>query len=458
MYFTSINKVSAVKMAVTILAPLLICLLPTNELFTVQIQLFLAITLAAILAYAFEQFNQTLVSILLPIAYTLFKVTDVTVAFSSWSNNVVWMTLGGLMLADMANKSGFLQRLALKCIILTGGTYRGIIWGLAIAGLILSVLLAGQGYIPMAALAFGICTALGINKTKEAAGIMLAAVFSGVLASAFVFNTGPVMYASFAGLSMNLSWIEYFLKQPVGVIYFVAMFVILERLCRPKEALDGKAYFQEEYKKLGKITINEIKAVIICLLLLVFLLTTNIHGISVMWGFALFPLLAYLPGVGFCDAEDMRKTNFGMAFFVAACMSIGSVGTSLGIGQLVSSIAMPLIEGKSVSVVFFVIYILCILLNFLMTPLAIAAAFSLPFSQIVMSMGVNPDAFFLFETIAIDQIFLPYEYVVYLVVFSFGAMRMNDFIKLMSIKALVATIYIFFILLPFWKVIGFLMM
>ena len=257
---------------------------------------------------------------------------------------------------------------------------------------------------------------------------------------------------------MNLSWIEYFLKQPVGVIYFVAMFVILERLCRPKEALDGKAYFQEEYKKLGKITINEIKAVIICLLLLVFLLTTNIHGISVMWGFALFPLLAYLPGVGFCDAEDMKKTNFGMAFFVAACMSIGSVGTSLGIGQLVSSIAMPLIEGKSVSVVFFVIYILCILLNFLMTPLAIAAAFSLPFSQIVMSMGVNPDAFFLFETIAIDQIFLPYEYVVYLVVFSFGAMRMNDFIKLMSIKALVATIYIFFILLPFWKVIGFLMM
>ena len=81
----------------------------------------------------------------------------------------------------------------------------------------------------------------------------------------------------------------------------------------------------------------------------------------------------------------------------------------------------------------------------------------MPFAQIMVSMGVNPDAFFLFETIALDQIFLPYEYVVYLVVFSFGAMRMQDFVKLMSIKAVVATIYIFCLLLPFWKLIGFLM-
>lgn len=196
----AVSKTAVIKMIVTLATPLMICMIPTNEMFTPQIRLFLAITLAAILAYAFEQFDQTLVSILLPIAYTLFKVTDVSVAFSSWSNNVVWMTLGGLMLADMALKSGFLQRLALKCIILTGGTYRGIIWGLAISGLILCILLAGQGYIPMATLAFGICTALGIKQTKEAAGIMLAAVFSSVLAGTFIFNTGPVMYASFAGM------------------------------------------------------------------------------------------------------------------------------------------------------------------------------------------------------------------------------------------------------------------
>ncbi len=453
----NINKTAVIKMTVTLLLPLIICLIPTNEMFTNQIRLFLAVTLAAILGYAFEQFNQTLVSILLPIAYTLFKVSDASVAFSSWSNSVVWMTLGGLMLADMAGKSGFLQRLALKCIILTGGTYSGIIWGLAISGLLLGILLAGQGYIPMAALAFGICTALGIKQTKEAAGIMLAAVFSGILTGTFIFNTGPIMYASFAGMQMNISWVEYFLKQPVGLIYFVAMFFILEKLCRPKEGLNGKAYFQQEYEKLGKIKPEEIKALTICLLLLIFLLTTKIHGISVMWGFALFPLIAYLPGIGFCDANDMKNTNFGMAFFIAACMAIGTVGTSLGIGQLVSALAMPIIEGKSVSIVFFVIYLLCILLNFIMTPLAIAAAFSLPFAQIMINLGVNPDAFFLFETIALDQIFLPYEYVVYLIVFSFGAIRIQDFIKLMSIKAVVATIYIFFILLPFWRLIGFLM-
>ena len=453
---TSINKVGAVKMSATLLLPILVCMVPTTELFTAQIRMFLAITLAAILAFAFEQINQTVVSILLPIAYTLFHVADGAVAFSSWTQSVVWMTLGGLMLADLANKSGFLQRLALKCIILTGGTYSGIIWGLCIAGAILAVLLAGQGFIPMAALAFGICKALDIMKTREAAGIMLASVLSGVITTSFTFSTGPVMYASFAGTKMGLSWIEYFTKQPVGIIFLVVMFIVLERMCRPKTPLNGKAFFEEEYAKLGKIKREEKLALFICIALLVFLLTSKFHGIDVMWGFAIFPLIAYLPGIGFCTAEDMRNTNFGMAFFVSACMSIGIVGTSLGIGEMVTTAVTPFIEGKSITFVLFVIYLLCVGLNLLMTPLAIAAAFSLPFSQIMLSLGVNPDAFFLFETVAIDQIFFPYEYIIYLVVFSFGAMRMNDFIRVMTVKVFIATAYLFLVLLPFWKFTGFL--
>ena len=451
-----INKIGALKMGATILFPLMVCLIPTNEMFTVQIRMFLAITLAAILGFAFEQINQTVVSILLPIAYTLFHVAEGTVAFSSWTNSVVWMTLGGLMLADVANKSGFLQRLALKCIVLTGGTYSGIIWGLCIAGAILSILLAGQGFIPMAALAYGICKALNILKTREAAGIMLASVLSGVLTTTFTFSAGPIIYASFAGTKMGLSWIEYFTKQPVGLIFLVVMFFVLERMCRPKTPFNGKAFFEAEYAKLGKIKREEKVAIFICLALLLFLLTAKIHGIDVMWGFALFPLIAYLPGIGFCDNEDMRKTNFGMAFFVAACMSIGIVGTSLGIGDMVTKIITPYIEGKSINLVLFVIYLLCVGLNLLMTPNAIAAAFSLPFSQIVGSLGMNLDAFFLFETVAIDQIFFPYEYVIYLVVFSFGAMKMNDFIRVMTVKVLIATAYLFLLLIPFWKMTGFL--
>lgn len=51
-----------------------------------------------------------------------------------------------------------------------------------------------------------------------------------------------------------------------------------------------------------------------------------------MWCFALIPLLAYMPSIAICDGEDMKKTNFGMVMFIASCLSIGTVGTALGLG------------------------------------------------------------------------------------------------------------------------------
>ena len=119
--------------------------------------------------------------------------------------------------------------------------------------------------------------------------------------------------------------------------------------------------------------------------------------------------------------------------------------------------SIPFLEGKSISYIFCFVYILFAALNFVMTPMAIAAAFSLPFAQIFMNLGINLEAFFLFETIALDQIFLPYEYVMYLVFFTFGAMQLKDFLQLIVMKFAVATLYIFLLLIPFWRLIGFLM-
>ena len=450
------SRADILKMVVTIGLPLVIMLIPVNEIFTMQLKLYFVVTLAAILAFAFENFNQTLVSLALPFAYTLFNIAPAAVAFSPWASNVVWMVLGGLMLADMANKTGFLKRIAYKCIIWTGGTYRGIIWGLGIAGIIATLLLAGNGIIPMAALAFGICCALELKKTKAAAGIMLASAFGCILSGAFLFNVGPNMYAGFAGMTMSLTWIQYFTHQIVGLVYFAVVFLLIVRLCKPKEPLNGKAYFVEQYASLGNASIAEKKAAAICALLLVMLLTTDLHHIQALWVFAIVPLLAYLPGIKVCDDQDMKNTNFGMVFFTAACMSIGTVGTALGIGQIVSGIAVPILAGKSFSFVFFFIYVLFVLLNFVMTPVAIAAAFTMPFAQICVNLGINPEAFFLFETITLDQVFLPYEYVMYLVVFSFGVMQLKDFVQLMTMKFIVATLYIFVLLIPFWRLIGFL--
>lgn len=286
----------------------------------------------------------------------------------------------------------------------------------------------------------------------------MGAAFSCMLPGWFLFTPIFYLYGSFASAAIgtpHFAWLDFFTKQWPCFFAFVLVLFLITKLCRPKEAISGKAYFKQEYQSLGKLSVAEIKAIIVCLLLLGFIMTTDIHGISAMWGFAVIPLLLYLPGIGIAEEHDLEKTNFSMPIFVVACMSIGTVGASLGLGKIFSDLALPLLTGKSVTFVFFFIYILCVLLNFLMTPIAIAAAFTLPLCEICMQLGINTNALLLFLLQALDQVFLPYEYVMYLVAFSFGVMELKHFVQLMSMKFLVNIIFMFAILLPYWHLIGF---
>ena len=129
---------SFLKWFCTLGIPLLILLIPVNEIFTGHIKLFLAITVAAIMTFAFENVDQTLVAILLPGLYIICKLAPSSVVLSPWTQNIPWMVLGGFLLADTLNDIGLLKRIAYKCIIWTGCTYNGILYGLVIAGLLLN--------------------------------------------------------------------------------------------------------------------------------------------------------------------------------------------------------------------------------------------------------------------------------------------------------------------------------
>lgn len=109
-------------------------LIPTNEVFTMQMKLFFASTLMGILCFAFETVNQTTVALALPLFWVFFKVAPATVAFQPWTQYIPWMMLSGLLMANVLESTGLLSRVAYFCILKTGATYKGILIGLAAAG------------------------------------------------------------------------------------------------------------------------------------------------------------------------------------------------------------------------------------------------------------------------------------------------------------------------------------
>lgn len=453
-----ISKTLMIKYFFNILIPVIIFFIPCNDVFTMQMKLFFVSTVFAILCFAFETLHQTAVALALPIFWIYAGVAQPAVAFLPWLQYVPWMTLGGLVLAAVMESCGLLQRIAYWCLAQIGSSYAGVLWGIALvsAGIFMFV---GSLVVPVAALCYGICLALKTGKSKASAGIMLVGAM-GQLVLVPTKMTGPLIAIGIASPTVGpiplLGYLESFwINAPVFLEFFLLVF-ICTKIFKPEEPINGKEYFVEQLAAKGKLSSREIKCAAILVLYLVYILTYKYTGLSLEWGMALLPYLVAIPGIGAATDDDFNRINYGFIVFVTACMGIGAVAGSLGLGSILVEMVMPILQGQSHYMFFLIEWLLLAVMNFVMTPLAMEAAFSVPLVSIGMAMGINPQAVIYFMLNAIDQIIMPYQYALYMVSFAFGLIRMGDFMKIMGIKMITNFVMVFALLLTWWKVLGFL--
>lgn len=127
--------------------PLGIYLIPLNELYTREIRWFLVISVLAILTIAFDFFNVMVPAILMPIGFLLAKVAPAAVIFSPWSQTLVYVIIGAFLLARVMEEVGLLKRIAYWCILKSGGSFKGTVWGVFVAGLVLGTITFGNAYV-----------------------------------------------------------------------------------------------------------------------------------------------------------------------------------------------------------------------------------------------------------------------------------------------------------------------
>jgi di/tricarboxylate transporter len=329
---------------------------------------------------------------------------------------------------------------------------------MAVASMIITSFI-GEHPMLLATIAYGICLAFDFGKSKASAGIMLTTAVSVITAGTFRFAAilTPLGVAKAAGINADLvgffeSW---YYNMPMILFWLVSVLICIV-LFKPEKEIEGKAYFEQKLAEMGPISKDEIRGAMVLFIFIGYIMTQKIHGLSLEWGMALIPWILLFPGVGCATKQDVNKINYGMAFFIIACMGIGSVATSLGLGALVQAVAGPLLSGKSVYVLFAGIWILLFLGNFVMTPLAMIAAFTVPFLNLAAGFGVNPVAVLHFMVSSYDQIVFPYEYAKYLMFFAFGVISMSDFMKFGIVKTIAHIIIAFGILIPWWMFTGFL--
>lgn len=446
-----------VKWLINILLTAAVFLIPTTDQFTMQIKIFLAITVFNILLMAFDLIPIIVPSLLLPLAYWIFKVADPTIIYHAWGDQIAWIVVGGLFFAYMMNASGLSKRIAYKCMILARGNFIALMFIMIIPGLIIApfVLAALARTALFCAIMMSLCDALGYKADTPKAIMAFVVAYIVSANSGWLFLTGSnaniIATSYLQSVGVNIDFFSYlFYNFPPELLWIIGSVAIVVLLNRDKAKGEDRehirSHVKEQYAALGKMSGKETKMLVLMILTFALLLTTNYHSLNAGQIFTLIVVIGFFPGMDLMKAQDISKINFSMVFMVTACVAIGDVSMELNAGQVLMDALMPYAPQSLLALAFFG--------NLLMTPLALLAALSMPLITLSQNLGINPEAIiyiFLYSTAAL---ILPYEITAGVVMYGYGMISMKNFLKNFSAIAIWTLLCIFIFIIPWFKLTG----
>ena len=451
----------SIKWAITIIIPLSILLIPVTETFTLGIKLFIAATLWAICMWATEVTSTLIPALILPVLYILLGVVKPAQAFSSWGVSTIWIILGGMLICEVMNDTGLMKRIAYFFIIKSGGSYRGIILGITLSGIVMALVIpsAVSRAVIYAGLAYGVCRSLNIKSgSKIAAGLMLGSYFA-TANPAFIWSTGNNMTLiginNLATYGYHVTFTDYLIHMaPIQIAWTLLIAFLLPFILKPEGPLGDTAVLKDEYNNLGKMTLAEKKAMFIILIAVILVMTNSIHGIDPAWCFLIPAVFCFLPFLNIADQKSMNRIGYPTLIFVASCLSIGTAANAVGASTFIANIISPFLQSGGTVFSLGIFWFFAAIVNFLMTPMAAISAFITPMIEIAIQIGINPCAVVYTFIQGLEQMLFPYEVAPALVFFSFGIVAMRDFLKVFIAKWVLAFAFLLIVMVPYWMLIG----
>lgn len=439
-------------------------LMQVNENYTTNIRTFFMITILIIMVWAFELMPLAAPALILPIIYISFGLATPAQAFSPWTTEMPWLFIGGMVISSVFERTGLMKRMAITAIKIAGGTYRGILLGFLIVGLILCVIIPSTAarttlFLP---LAFGIITALNLKKnSKEAVAIMAASSFMALTPYTIVDGINLILYSIAKNFNVHLTWMEYMIEMGLmtfllSAVYIVAIIFFYRgdaSIFKKENHFKTKEYFDKEHSKLGKMSIREKKVILVLAIMVAILCTSSIHEISAGWVFAIGAFCFYLPGIDVAEDKDLKSVNMPMIILMTGAMTIGAVSMATGTGAFIGRILTVYLKGSSFTIVS-MSWVIGVIVNFLLTPLAAASALTQPLVETAIENGISPTVILNSYAVGLEQIIFPYEYVLPLMMFSYGVMSLKEFVKIYILKMILSIIFLLVICVPYWGMLG----
>jgi len=355
---------------------------------------------------------------LLPIVlFPLLGVMKVGEATQPYANPLIFLFMGGFLIATSMQRWNLHRRIALNIINLMGTRPSGILWGIIISSAFLSMWVSNTA---TALMMLPIGTSIIALISENSPGEMDASVRNFevvlVLAIAFACNIGGMgtiigtpPNALLVGLinqtyHYEIGFFEWMkMGIPLVAVSLPLMYIILTKWVFPikmKELPGGREFLNSELQKLGKMSLAEKKVAAVFIgvaLLWIFrpLVAKIIPGLSdagiaILAGLSLFVIpMNFKDHVFLLDWDHARQIPWGILLLFGGGLSLAEGIESSGLASWIGSVVGGLNQWPVVLLVLIVI-VVTVVLTQLASNTGTAAAFLPVFASVAVGIHQNP--------------------------------------------------------------------
>lgn len=390
-FFNFLNKLSkpvrsSLKLLIALAGFLLVAFLPLGLAYHAQMSL--AIFVGIALLWTTEAIPMPATALLVPVLLTGFGIFQTSDALLPFANPVVYMLLGGVMLAGAVHKTGIDKRILYPFLIRSEGKIDKLLLSMMLVSAILSMWISNTATVALLA-PFAISLSSSVEDKESSKrlttmlllGIGFAAVIGGLgtvigsapnaVASAIFAEQGSWTFVDWMIIGMPTSF----------VLLFMSWRIILKVLPIPEVTVNIDS-LKEGYADLGPVSGGEKKTMTIFAFTIIFWISGS--SIGEAFGFppsfmsaAIVSLLAAVAlfVTGTINWEDARIVPWGVFLIIGAGLAMGEAIVFTGAADWIISGLLGVFVGMPLLVVIILIAFVVVGISNFLSNTASAAIF-----------------------------------------------------------------------------------
>lgn len=358
-------------------------------------------------------------ALLVPVAQVALSIDTVQGAFSPFGQPTVFLILTSLFLAEALRKHGLTRRLALRAIVISGGSFSALMLSLLVMTAFLSMWVQNT-----ATTAVLIPVAITIAQrmpnaedARKALPLLVLAVAYGASLGGMGTIIGSGQNAIAAGVISQvrefgfIEWMIYAL--PVVVLLLPLAWQLMMRVnAAPGTRLDITPV-QSEVEREGDLSGQEREILVVMgIAVLLWILgaqmerwlglpTTVLSSVIVTIG-----AVAYLSFAEIIDWNDMKGVNWGVFLVVGAGFTLGDAMAKTGLNDWVAAQVQPLLGALPYAVTLFAILAVLFAITQFINDITLGAIFSPILVALAQAGGVAPERLVLPAVLVITMSFM----------------------------------------------------